>query len=47
VEVWIAFLLVAFFAGARVARRDGRERIVWALLGCVMVAGLLMFERFA
>jgi hypothetical protein len=47
VEVWIAFLFFAFLSGARVARRDSRERVIWVLIACVAVAGLFMFERFA
>lgn len=46
-EVWIAFLLLAFLSGARVTRRGRDERTIWVLMGCVMVAGILMFERFA
>jgi hypothetical protein len=47
VRVWIAFLLLAFLAGARATRADRRERALWSLVACFTVAGLYMFERFA
>jgi hypothetical protein len=47
VEVWITFLFLAFVSGARVARRDRKERVMWMLAASFAVAGLFMFERFA
>jgi biotin transporter BioY len=47
VELWIAFLLLAFLSGARATRRERKERVIWMLLVCVMAAGLFMFERYA
>lgn len=46
-RIWLAFLLIAFIAGAHATKRDGRERAVWSLLACFTVAGLFLFERFA
>lgn len=46
-EIWIAFLLLSFLAGSRATRSGRTERTALVLAGCVVVAGLLMFERYA
>lgn len=46
-RVLICFLLLSFLSGARAARSGREDRALWALAGCVVVAGLYTFERFA
>lgn len=46
-HVLIVFLLLSFLSGASAAKSGRQERAVWALAGCVVVAGLYMFQRFA
>jgi hypothetical protein len=46
-NVWIVFLFASFLLGARATRRDDAGRSAWVLVGCVMVATLFLFERFA
>ena len=41
------FLFVSFLLGARAAKTGRADRVGLIVVGCTLVAGLFLFQRFA
>jgi hypothetical protein len=46
-QIWVAFLVLSFWAGVRSLKRDGKDRFAVMMVVCLLVAIAISSYRWA